>query len=310
MENSTIKTHEANAPVPTYALYGESEQHQALELMHCESIAARSARYGWHIAPHQHDVLFQVLYVSAGGGHAELEDRCVKLEAGSLVINPPLCVHGFDFRRDVHGWVVSIPDASVRKLADTLPLPLDGPRHVHLPERADTRAEMDGLLRRIAAEYHHPRRGRAASLEALTTLLLVSLVRLAGPVEEAPPGARQTSHVQRFRGLIENTFREPWSVKGYARHLGISATQLNRLCRNATGRSALALVHERILLEAKRELIYTALGIAEIAYALGFRDPAYFARFFASRTGLSPTRFRAERQQGMAAQPGRAGSHG
>ena len=47
--------------------------------------------------------------------------------------------------------------------------------------------------------------------------------------------------------------------------------------------------------EAKRCLIYTAMSVAEIGYALGFDDPAYFSRFFSKRTGLPPGRLRPER---------------
>ena len=53
------------------------------------------------------------------------------------------------------------------------------------------------------------------------------------------------------------------------------------------------LVHARIVLEAKRQLRYTSVAVSEIAYALGFDDPAYFTRFFSRRTGLSPRAFRA-----------------
>lgn len=300
MENPTTPWAEG-PPVPTYALYGEDTSQQVLELLHCESIAARSARYGWRIAPHQHHALYQVLYVTEGGGDAELEGVGAALGTGSLVIMPPLTVHGFHFRRDVRGWVVSIPEASTRALARSLKLALEAPRHVRLPERGGGRAEMEGLMRKIAAEYHHHRRGHAVALQALSSLLLVTIARLtAGPVAERPD-ARHVGHVHRFRALIEETFRSPWPIGDYANHLGISATQLNRLCRATTGRSALGLVHERILLEAQRELIYTSLGIAEIAYALGFRDPAYFTRFFAARTGQSPSRFRAARQKAMTA---------
>ncbi len=48
----------------------------------------------------------------------------------------------------------------------------------------------------------------------------------------------------------------------------------------------------RTALEAKRRLAWTAMGVAEIGWSLGFSDPAYFSRFFARETGLSPSAFR------------------
>ena len=64
------------------------------------------------------------------------------------------------------------------------------------------------------------------------------------------------------------------------------------ICQQLVEKSALQMVHERVLLEAKRSLIYTVQTISEIAYELGFTDPAYFTRFFRRLTGLSPKQFR------------------
>jgi AraC family transcriptional activator of pobA len=52
------------------------------------------------------------------------------------------------------------------------------------------------------------------------------------------------------------------------------------------------LIVERIIREARRNLVYTNLPVSTIAYALGFNDPAYFSRLFSGETGLSPRGFR------------------
>ena len=54
--------------------------------------------------------------------------------------------------------------------------------------------------------------------------------------------------------------------------------------------------------EARRNLAYTHLGVATIAYTLGYADPAYFTRAFTRDAGLSPRSFRA---QVAASSPGR-----
>jgi AraC family transcriptional activator of pobA len=61
---------------------------------------------------------------------------------------------------------------------------------------------------------------------------------------------------------------------------------------DVTGKPPTRLVHDRLLLEAKRSLTYTNMTIAETAYDLGFTDPAYFSRFFSERVGESPAAFR------------------
>ena len=52
------------------------------------------------------------------------------------------------------------------------------------------------------------------------------------------------------------------------------------------------MIRDRIVREARRNLVYTNLPVSTIAYALGFEDPAYFSRTFSIATGLSPSEFR------------------
>jgi AraC family transcriptional activator of pobA len=46
--------------------------------------------------------------------------------------------------------------------------------------------------------------------------------------------------------------------------------------------------------EARRNLAYTSMSVATVAYALGFGDPAYFTRAFTRTVGVSPRTFRAQ----------------
>ena len=52
------------------------------------------------------------------------------------------------------------------------------------------------------------------------------------------------------------------------------------------------MVHDRLVLEAKRQLAFSNRNVKEICYELGFEDPAYFSRFFRNHTGTSPHEFR------------------
>ena len=63
---------------------------------------------------------------------------------------------------------------------------------------------------------------------------------------------------------------------------------------------ALDLLHERLILEARRMLAYTPATIAEVAAELGFDDPAYFSRFFSRSVGASPSGYRALLATGQA----------
>lgn len=87
---------------------------------------------------------------------------------------------------------------------------------------------------------------------------------------------------------------ERWSVADYAEALAVTPTHLNRITRAATGDTASHLILNRLIREARRNLVYTNLPVSTIAYALGFEDPAYFSRVYAAATGVSPRAFRAQ----------------
>ena len=84
--------------------------------------------------------------------------------------------------------------------------------------------------------------------------------------------------------VVEARYLEHWPAQRFARELGLSETGLNRLCRRLTGLTAFELIQQRVTLEARRKLVYSAHSVSSIAAELGFKDPAYFCRFFRRRS--------------------------
>ena len=81
-------------------------------------------------------------------------------------------------------------------------------------------------------------------------------------------------------------------VAAYAREIATSEAALRKACVRVAGQSPTQLVQGRMLIEAERQLRYARMSITQIAYYLGFEDPAYFSRFFAKGMGASPRSFR------------------
>ena len=98
----------------------------------------------------------------------------------------------------------------------------------------------------------------------------------------------------RFQALIHEHAARGWSVADYARALTVTPGRLTATCRRVMNRSPMQVVHDHLLIEAKRNLLYTSMTVQQVGYALGCADPAYFSRFFTQRTGVSPQRFRQE----------------
>jgi AraC family transcriptional activator of pobA len=283
--------------LPTYLLYGEDAGLQPADVMHSESIAERSSLHSWEIKPHRHEALLQIFYFDKGEVEILIDGRRHALRGPGVITVMPLAVHGFRWTSDVRGTVFTILESHVRQLLardETL-------RDLVLRSHC---AAFDATQRRAvkaaveALHEEHAQHGpwRASAVDAALTRLFVALGRgLPAPgVPQPGVGDRSVAHVQRFRALVDERFREQPTLGEFAEAIGITTTQLNRVCRAVLGHPALAVLHARLCLEAQRELAYTTLSIKHIAYKLGFTDAGYFTRFFERETGRSPSAWRAE----------------
>jgi AraC-like DNA-binding protein len=82
------------------------------------------------------------------------------------------------------------------------------------------------------------------------------------------------------------------SANDYAQRLSVHVNHLNRVVKQVTGKTTTDIIASRIAKEGVRLLRETQLNVAEIAYALGFEEPASFTAFLKRRTGKGPREVR------------------
>ncbi|MBO9565768.1 MAG: helix-turn-helix domain-containing protein [Niastella sp.] len=111
-----------------------------------------------------------------------------------------------------------------------------------------------------------------------------------GELNAAP--AQDMEFFRTFSRLVEIHFREKHSVTDYADLLALAPKTLSKKFNRLNLTQPNDIIKDRILLEAKRLLVYSTLSIKEIAYNLGYDDPAYFNRLFTNKTGAPPATFR------------------
>lgn len=98
--------------------------------------------------------------------------------------------------------------------------------------------------------------------------------------------------VREFHFLVERHFKDHHDVNYYADKLHRSAKTLSNIFSKMHSKSPLQVIHERILVEARRQLLYTKKPVKEIAYELGYDDLQSFSRFFKSKEKFSPAQYR------------------
>jgi len=288
---------EPQAAIPRFFLYGEPPRDAGERFLHVETIADRCRVNDWRIQPHAHHDLHQLLVIFAGGGQMEAETRRYPVRAPALLIVPAGVVHGFSFAEDTEGYVITLADTLLRDLArdersfrslfaDANCTSLaEDPAHVQ--ELADT-------LPKLRRELVWSAPASATAATARLTTLLVSAVRALHQPSEviSAAGNARAALVARLREKIETHLRSGLSVGRYAQALNVTPARLRAACVEVTGKTPARVLEERLVLEAKRNLTYTNMTVAQIAYYLGFTDPAYFSRFFSKLAGESPAVFR------------------
>ena len=282
--------------IPIYKLYGYGNVWTSSDPLYCETIAAQEKLHNWHVSAHKHTDLFQVLFLESGEMTVLLDGQPRTLGPGRLVLVPQRVVHEFIFRPGSGGYILTLTYALLHGLCTRFGLALAAatdPAVLTLGSDAAGQ-HMAMNFHQLDREYrglHSPQRGPL--LESLLATILVWIHRQGYPsaaTTTAPDPGNQ--HLTRYARMIEAHHPRQHQVAWYAQQIGVTPAHLNAIVQALAGKSALELIHERLLLEARRELIYTPRPISTIAESLGFADPGYFTRFFKRLAGISPKDFR------------------
>jgi AraC family transcriptional activator of pobA len=306
-ELKTMKlTRSVRRQVPSFSLYGESRlPARSAEGLHIEDIHSRSRKYLWKIAAHRHVGLCQCVYLTSGTVTRELEDSRGTFSGPVAILIPSGTIHAFKFRAESQGFVLTF---DLGNLLSQTGAAQQGPiaEMFSIPRTVDLTADLtlsSRLARIFDSLLHESRQPDGLNSPVIGWLACSALWILAAHTaahagEADPPGSQDLERLWRFRKLVEQRYPQHWSVERYARQLAVSATSLNRSCRSLNGLTAFELIQQRVALEARRRLVYMPMSIAAIAAELGFKDPAYFSRFFRKHSGMSPGMFRRRQEAG------------
>jgi AraC family transcriptional activator of pobA len=264
-----------------------------------EAIGSHYAARRWALCSNLARPFIHLLCLNAGSAIAVCDDtKAVGLSGPQLVWVPAGCVehleiaagavgHLLHLRSDVwHRYLPSSAEPAYLNLAsasDILAFTVE-------PDLAATVARSIGA---IASEIATPARNGAASIiSSELTLCVLRFWRLFAHDSNLEAQGSSTEILSRFRRFLEERYHQQLRVAEYADLLGVTPDRLHSLCRRALERSPSELIQQRIIQEAATRLETSSATVKQIAFALGFKDTAYFNRFFSKHAGEAPGAWR------------------
>lgn len=162
------------------------------------------------------------------------------------------------------------------------------------PSNKDTQ-KLNFILENLIEEFEQEETAQYDMLQSFLKQFIIYSVRIKKDFDIIKEDS-ETKLFKDFSLLVEQNFRKLHSVTDYANRLGISPKSLAKHFQKLGTKTPSDFIKNRIITEAKRQLLYSSEAVKHIAFDLGFNDPAYFSRFFTKATGISPAQFKKEQK--------------
>ncbi len=251
--------------------------------------------------PHIHE-FYQILWYRFGKGSHRVDFVDYPITDNTIFFIAPGQIHAFDGKKDAEGVIILFNESFLMDEHSSENLFLkynlfntcDSVPYYKVPE--EETGPLMHLVQEMNREYAQNQAfAHKDYMQYLVRLFLIRVQRCGERNEQ--PKLSISNDADRtvigFRKLIEHNYPTLHTVQEYADLLHISARTLTHYVVERTHHTPLQLINDRIILEAKRELLYTSLSIKEIGYELGFDDASYFVKFFKRMVGCTPNEFRA-----------------
>ncbi len=150
------------------------------------------------------------------------------------------------------------------------------------------------FVTKMESEFHSESEMR---FETIGAYLKLFLIECNGHCSLTPQANTQfvevgKSLVRNFKEIVETHFKTWHQVKDYAEKLHVSPNYLNEIIKSSVNVSAKEFIQNRLMLEAKRMIVFTDKSSKEIGFDLGFDDPSHFSKFIKGKLGQSLMEFR------------------
>lgn len=260
-----------------------------------EDIYVRHA--GMKDDPHRHDYFTVVIALKANGEHI-IDFESYTLEGGQVYFINPGQVHQIIEHEQSIGYAITFSydflahnNISLQFIENLNLFQHFGEAPPLIPAEKEL-ASIKEWCEKLVVVNSSEQTFKYESLGALLKLILIECNNLCTIAPDSESMTTGSSLLQQYKSLLNAHYQEWHGVSDYAGALHVSADHLNRVIKQLTGKKAKEHIQNRITLAAKRLIYFSDLSTKELAFELGFSEPANFSAFFKKCTGMSPSEFK------------------
>ncbi|MDN5202340.1 AraC family transcriptional regulator [Fulvivirgaceae bacterium BMA10] len=283
--------------IPLYSIPDPCIEFSGFKLYSLKSLAQNATAYPKFPVqtdiPHRHDFYEMCIFYKGEGTH-EIDFSKFPINNYSVHFVTPGQVHLISNHQHAQGYILAFTEEFVALNKKPVEVKIGELPSPYLDMNKHEFKFVWNILDAIMHEYSHPGEESEEIIKSYLHILILKSKNLYGKTEKTKKKINPNTNTifRSFKDLVEKNYRTNQLVNFYADHLNISPSHLNKISKKICGRTAGNFIHDRVILEAKRLLVFSDMTSQEIAYHLMYNDPSYFSRIFKRKTGYSPTRFR------------------
>jgi AraC-like DNA-binding protein len=287
-----MSTDRSPAETPLYCLDSFSAKARD-NAFYIEKLKTHLKNHVFVSKPHKHD-FYLLLYITQGSGDHIIDFKNYSISPGTFFLMTPGQVHSWNLDEHTDGFIIFfLKDFYRMHLSENslIEFPFFHALNANPCIRLGKDHTVDVIIHDMYDEF---KKTSPLDQRLLRSYLDLLLLKLARKYPGSPDGAISPSafKLRKLEQLIEKHYLKLKRPGDYADLMNLSPSYLNQVCRQNVGKTLSDLIHERVILEAKRLFAYTDMTVNQVSHRLNFAEPSYFIRFFKKETGLTPDQFK------------------
>lgn len=236
---------------------------------------------------------YQLIYITNGFGNFLIDDKMIKLGAGSIVLYPPHIKQSYTYYASEQPEVywIHFTGSNVNELLKKMNLSEQPYFSIGINDSCIY------LFKKIIYELQlkRPKFIELSIAYFLQLLAVISRIKDENKIQKNNP---KYEVIQRAIEHIHQHYNQEWSIQEFAKLSNLSEYYFIHLFKELTGMPPIQYLTNVRIDKAKELLLNSSLSISEIGAIVGYNNPLYFSRMFKKVTGVSPTFYRSEESHG------------